>query len=1119
MIATESKKIVTKSDIAEIVSQATFIFERLSDDHTQINITSTNEEKVNQFLFHWCKVVAQGNREKFDQRLEWDGLNIETLRQIFGSEPILDQENLPKWANTLTEIINTVSEFNCQHISPSPIDIENPYPFEDILLPLISVARHKLLKFIGLSSVSYENLSSYRLSESAYLSMEKALLGRLFNITAKTLEFEFSHSRPLGQNLLNLIIKKTESTHSKFQYNAFVDKLLSDGLLGFLQKYPVLARFIATTIDFWVEASGEFIERLKADIPEIQQVFNNSALFVSNEDKVIEIKSGLGDLHNRNRSVISLKFESGFKLIYKPKNLGIEVAYSQVLEWCNQEFSSKIEHESAHIEHPNLAFKVLKILNRETHGWIEYVEQKPCENEEAAQRFYMRAGMLLCLLYVLGATDCHNENLIASGEHFVLIDMETVMQHQAKLMSDVLDENATTLATNQMLDSVLGTGLLPMWDFGADNSIARDFSGLGSVETQPVAVPMPVWKFINTDDMHQGYEKTDRPVEANIPILNGVALSPNNYINELVSGFEQMYRFLIRQRETLLASDSPLTALRSHLVRFIFRPTKIYGMLLNKTMTPEVLRDGISWSIEVDILSKSFLTTEKKPQAWAILSSEFRAMAQLDIPYFSAIGGSDALPLGPEKILPEYFKSSCLSQVMTRLQKLDDRDLAEQLGIIQLAFYARQARSLQTAPGNSTVTELGDNSTSPLTSEQLLSEAEEIAIEIQNRAINGADGSLTWISLTYVLNAERFQLMPLGYSFYDGNCGIALFLAALARVTNNAQFRDLALRALQPLQSSLQISDANLTSNFAKELGIGGATGIASIVYSLVKISEFLDLPPLLEDAQKIVHLMTDELIATDRKFDIIGGAAGAILGLLALYQKTENSAVLQRAVACGQYLLKYCHEAYNIKTTTAKPLTGFSHGAAGIAYSLLRLYAVTQNSAYLDAAHDAIAYENHFFYPTAGNWREITPIYNPTSPPVFWSTWCHGAPGIALGRLGALSIDPTEQILSDIEAALETTHKNGLQNIDQLCCGNLGRSEIMLVAAQKLDSPQWHQNAQELAAMAVRRATQTGNYELFGNLPKSVFSPCFFQGSAGIGYQLLRLAHPETLPSVLLWE
>ncbi|MEH2382707.1 MAG: type 2 lanthipeptide synthetase LanM family protein [Nostoc sp.] len=1116
MVTTQNHKIITQFELAQIVRRATFIFERLRHQDINVNCSSFNEKEAKRHIEQWCKVVAQGDWEKFKQRLEWDNLNLQKVHQLLGSEPILDENSLPKWANTLTEIIQTASSFNCKNISPSPIDVANPYPFEDILLPLVSVARQKLLKLLGLSSISPESLLLYKLSESAYLNLERALLDRLFNITAKTLEFEFSHSRPLGQNLLNLVIKNKIGTSNKSQYNTFVDKLLSDGLLGFFQKYPVLARFIALSIDFWVEATEELIERLNSDITEIQQVFNNSETIRSNQDKVIEIKSGLGDLHNNNRSVTLLIFESGLQVIYKPKSLGIEVAYGEFLEYLNQQFDAV---SSPEIEYPNLAFKVLKVLNRETYGWVEYVEQKPCENEEAAQRFYIRAGMLLCLLYVLGATDCHNENLIACGEHLVLIDMETVMQHQAKLMADFQDENAATLATNQIFNSVLSTGLLPMWQFGEDNSIVSDFSGLGSVEIQPIAVPMPVWKFINTDDMYQGYEKIDRPVEANIPILNGVALSPNNYINELVSGFEQMYRFLIREREALLGSDSALAAFRFQQVRFIFRPTKIYGMVLNKAMTPEVLRDGIDWSIEVDILSKSFLTTEKKPQAWAILSSEFRGMAQLDIPYFSAIAASDALPLGQEKILPEYFQSSCLSQVMTRLQKLDDAELAQQLTIIQLAFYARQARSLQTDPGKSTEMEPEDYAASSLTSEHLLSKAQEIGVEIQNRAIRGVDGSLTWISLTYVLNAERFQLMPLGYSLYDGNCGIALFLAALARVTNNAQFRDLALGTLQPLQSSLQTSDLKDISSFAKELGIGGATGIASIVYSLVKISEFLDLPSLLEDAQRVANLIAEELIASDRKFDIIGGAAGAILGLLALYQKTEHTAVLQRAVDCGQHLLKYCHEAYTLKTTTSKPLTGYSHGAGGIAYSLLRLYTVTQNNAYLDAARDAIAYENHFFYPTAGNWREITPIYNPTSPPVFWSTWCHGAPGIALGRLGGLSIDPTEQIHNDIEIALQATHKTGLQNIDQLCCGNFGRSEVMLVAAQKFNSSQWHQSAQELAAIAVRRATQTGDYELFGNLPKSVFSPCFFQGAAGIGYQLLRLAYPQTFPSVLLWE
>ena len=1121
MIPTPSKTTTTQSDISQIVSQASFLFERLNDEHIQENFTQVNEQEADTRLAHWCKVLAQGNWEKFQKRIEWNGWNIERVRQVLGTVPVLDSQALPNWATTLTEIVQTVSEFSLNDISPSPIVPEKPYAFEDVLLPLIFVARQKLLKRLGSASLSPEYLPLKVLMEPAYLSMEKALLQRLFNISAKVLEFEFSHSRPLGQNLLNLVIKKTEGKSSKSQYNAFVQKLLSDGMLAFFQKYPVLGRLIATTLDFWVEATGEFLERLNSDFPEINQVFNHSEPIEgqdisSHPGKVIAINSNLSDPHNHLRSVVALTFESGLKLIYKPKNLGLEVAFSQLLEWCNKKFLSAKEQK---IDSPDLPFKVLKVLNQGTYGWVEYVEQQPCEDEAAAQRFYVGAGMLLCLLYILGGNDCHNENLIACGEHLVLVDMETVMQHEAKLMEDLLEESADVVATNQLLDSVLRTGLLPMWEFSGDHSIAYDLSGLGSVEIQPVPIPQPVWRFINTDDMHKGYETINRPLEANIPVLNGVALSPNNYINELVSGFEQMYRFLIKQREALLAPDSPLTTFASQQVRFLFRPTRIYGRVLSKTMAPEFLRHGFSWSVELDILSNSFLTTEQKPQAWEILSAELTAMGHLDIPYFSAATASDALPLGQAQIIPEYFKESCLSQVMTKLQKLDETDLAQQMAIIQLAFHAKVARILQTEMGNSSAGELKDYSGSVLAPEQLLEQAQDIAMEIQKRAISGADGSLSWISLTYVPSAERFQLMPLGYNFYDGNCGIALFLAALAHVTDNPEFRDTALRAIQPLQKFLQTSDAETAESFPKALKIGGATGLGSIIYSLTRISQFLELPELCEDAQQVANLMTPAVIAADRKFDIIEGAAGAILGLLALYQKTENPVVLERAIACGQHLLKDRKATYSLKSPTSKALTGFSHGAAGIAYSLLRLYGVTGDSAYLDTACAAIAYENSLFYPATGNWREVTPIYDPSAPPVFWSTWCHGAPGIALGRLGGLSIYQTEQILTDIEVSLQTTYNTNLQSIDTLCCGNLGRAEVFLVAVQKLNSPQWLQTAQELAAMVVRRATQTGQYQLLGNFQNSVFSPCFFQGSAGIGYQLLRLAYPEALPSVLLWE
>jgi lantibiotic modifying enzyme len=52
-----------------------------------------------------------------------------------------------------------------------------------------------------------------------------------------------------------------------------------------------------------------------------------------------------------------------------------------------------------------------------------------------------------------------------------------------------------------------------------------------------------------------------------------------------------------------------------------------------------------------------------------------------------------------------------------------------------------------------------------------------------------------------------------------------------------------------------------------------------------------------------------------------------------------------------------------------------------------------------------------------------------------------------------------------------------------------------------------------------ISRAGRTGGFRLHPMLPRQVDNPGFFQGKAGIGYELLRMARPGMLPSVLLWE
>ena len=60
---------------------------------------------------------------------------------------------------------------------------------------------------------------------------------------------------------------------------------------------------------------------------------------------------------------------------------------------------------------------------------------------------------------------------------------------------------------------------------------------------------------------------------------------------------------------------------------------------------------------------------------------------------------------------------------------------------------------------------------------------------------------------------------------------------------------------------------------------------------------------------------------------------------------------------------------------------------------------------------------------------------------------------------------------------------------------------------------------ARDRASFVVRCAAKDGNFNLRAHAPGLPANPSFFQGTAGIGYMLLRLAEPERLPCALLWE
>ena len=800
----------------------------------------------------------------------------------------------------------------------------------------------------------------------------------------------------------------------------------------------------------------------------------------------------------------------------------MEEAYSKLLSWFNDNGIP-------------LSLKTIKVINRSTYGWVEFIEYLPCQNQEETKRYYQRSGMLLCLVHILAGTDFHFENIIASGEHPVLVDVETLMHPKPRI--DQLEddiEGAMYLASQKLLHSVFRTALLPMPHLGQSGQ-GFDFAGLGAVDEQETFTPVPQWRNINTNKMALDYKHLKTQPSANVVLLDGHSLKAEDYLTEIVDGFQEMYQFLIKHRTTLLSKHSPLNDFTNQSVRFVFLATQAYGSVLLKATHPKFLRDGIEWSIQLEILKRREIMQETKPLCWTLLEKEQRAMEQLDIPLFCARADSADLTISSEKLVESFFSEPSYDLVISRLNQLEQKDLEHQINLIKGSFYTRNNRRFeqQIFQENNA---LNLSAVIPLTQDEMVQQAVEIGTDICKWAICSANSdSAAWIAPHPIENSQRwYRLQVLGFHLYDGCCGVALFLAALAKVTGNAEFRNLAVAALQPLRQTLQksildeiakaITIEGTTTKKHLQIGIGGLSGLPSLIYGLVRISQFLEFPTLLEEAQRIASLFIPKLIATDKEFDITNGSAGVILGLLALHKASNSPEVLEQAIVCGHHLLNHrvvSASGYRAWATSDNKnilLTGLSHGTAGIAYSLLRLYEATGETAFKEAAEEAIAYERSVFMPEMGNWPDLREISTKEGISCMCS-WCHGAPGIGLARVAGLGILDNDEIRKDIEVAIKTTQSYTLSEFDDICCGNMGRVELLFTAAQRLSRPQLLKVAIEKATQVVTRAEQRETFTFSPNWKNTPFLPGLFQGVSGIGYQLLRLSHPDLIPSVLLMD
>ena len=1040
-------------------------------------------------LQSWKKQAPFGEGDWLLRRLALDGLDELSFGRLLALSP--DQlrplhSQTPDWLMRLEEAysIPLVEE----RISPTPDSVgKDPMGrFLRLLVPLLSRVRHRLRA--GIDEIVMDRNASFLKPFEIERMLYASLPSRLLWMLDRTMVLELNVAR---------LQDRLSGNTPQERFDNFVARLGQVEVAhGLFLEYPVLARQVVEQAESWLESSLEFLRRLVSDWGVLRDKFFDGA----DPGLLEEVQGGAGDSHRGGRSVILLRFSSGKRIVYKPRSMAIDIHFQEMLAWLNDRGN-----------HP--PFRTLKVLDRGSHGWVEFVTPLECKSREEIGRYHRRLGGLLALLYAIGAVDFHFENLIAAGEHPVPIDLETLFHpRMPRKESERPDEG---LAARVLGESVLRVGLLPYRIGDREDFGGADLSGVASVAGKPSPDRLLQWEEAGSDSMRAVRKRLPMEGGRNRPTLDGEEVDVADHIQEVDEGFHEIYELMVRDREALLAREGPMARFAGDATRAVLRSTRGYGLLLEDSFHPDFLRDALDRDRFLDRL---WVGLDELPVLERVIHHEHRDLWNGDVPYFSARPDSKDLWTSGGECIPDFFVEPALEAARRRITQMGEEDLRRQRWLTRTALGTLVLNRSEGEWQGYSLADPGIPGDEAQLRQGLLSAALDLGRWFDRMAIRDRL-ELTWVGVD--LRNKIWSLFPISEDVYAGTPGIALFLAYLSTVSGDGRYAELARSGMQTLLRRLD--------HVAKEVvSIGLYQGWGGIVYTLAHLGSLWDDSEMLARAERFTEPILSR-VPEDTELDVVAGSAGSLEGLLALYRASGSRIALRAAVRCGERLLDTARPtgggiSWLIRIGGDELQTGFSHGASGIALALLDLSEVTGDARFRQAALGAFEFEREHFWPDLTRWMDEGPMDVARAPHVTAAaaektmamTWCYGAPGVGLARLGALRLLGESRLEEELQRAVGVTLQSGFGKNHSLCHGDLGNLDLIHEAYRRDGDKQLGE------AVACLSRAILASFEKEGWLCGTVGgieAPGLMNGLAGIGYGLLRLVNPERVPSVLLME
>ncbi|WP_028474167.1 DUF4135 domain-containing protein [Nocardioides alkalitolerans] len=816
--------------------------------------------------------------------------------------------------------------------------------------------------------------------------------------------------------------------------DAYLEAFGPDELERWFTTYPVLRTMLDRVAHNTARFVGEVADRFVAD----REALVAHGLLDADAGDVRRLVPFDSDPHKGGTMVMGLDLASGERLVHKPRSMAGEEA----LRECVRLVAEGLPHD--------LDGVVPLSLDRGAYGWQQHVAARAARDTADAAAYYWRFGALAALLGAVGATDLHEENVVAAGDRPVLIDLETMLHAEnalgARDISDALGDRvrlsvAGTLLFPQRMPSgpysvVLGGVGIPY-----DQESSRTEFVVVDAGTDAVDIARRTYRFLRRQHV--------------LARADGVVTSVLDHYDALEAGFVAGYRQVLARRDEVLAAldARPLT------LRQIIRPTGSYARLLSAATHPDLLADPAEF--------ERFLARVRPPLGLRlpqvvpfIEQVERESLREGDIPYFSVDSRDYRLRSDDELSVP-FTDHTPIDRARLGLALMDeDQLLFERLVIEDGMSEMRRLRG-----------ESPDRDTAPAPLADLVGDTldwrgvRDVLRRVAVRSA-GVDGEQQgWIT---GLHADVLPTYDVGsaVSLHDAG-GIGVFLHRAAAVAPDALVAAEVARVDRGQEALVRRYRESL-----QQLPFSVVSGLASLTYAGAGRSHDLSaLVALVSDLGTRDEPVDLERLAVD---DLTRGLPGT--GLLLASDGATPPDVLGRVLDLTEQTGIDGRASYDL-----------AHGTLGVQWARHRM----GRRLGLDAVATAAA-------------RRVVEIAAEPTPPSYRG-WCSGAAALALVLAETAPTHQDEGLVRRLaERAVAPAGGGHDGPVDlSVCHGAAGVVQVLLQVTQHLDAPWALELAQEEWTRSLARARTVGFFT--GDRAKTAVLG-YFHGWAGIADTALLL-------------